>query len=385
MNLVNKAYKTLLRFKPVHNLKPSGQVRMLCWCSDFTHVREQLPVSGKFTAGTVCFVSNKKEIVDYISRHSQHPAYYLNFHGSSISNTLARLFGKLFPNMAYALIGNDARDDDRTIARAIHRLHVQYGVITHGLNYLSHELSRNKANQFFVWSEEEAQRFISQGIAKSRIVTSGSPYFFSLFESHIQAPEDWMAGFRKLYAHNNKLTLLCLSGPGHLSTESQHIQLLQQLNDTAAEHNIRISANLHRKDKTKYYEGLSHIQVIADTDKTAHVSKLVPILSCADVVISGASTSVIEAMCMQKPVLFYDVNPRSYGVPYAQQGYVYTVQQPEALGKALQALLHNENTRANWLKRQQEFLNEYILHATDNLNPAARIHQFISTHILHDS
>lgn len=385
MNLINKAYKTLLRFKPVHTIKPSEQVQALCWSSDFTHVREQLPVAALFAPGTLCFISNKKEIVSYLSTHSKHPCYYLNFHGTAISKTLARLFSSMFPRLGYALIGNDAREDDKAVANAIHTLKLQYGVITHGLNYLSTELHRNKANQFFVWSDEEQQRFIEQGIDKSRIITSGSPYFYGLYSGAQQAPGDWVKHFKNKYTYRQYLPLLCLSGPGHLSTEAQHIQLLQQLNNTAATFNIRLSANLHRKDKASYYEGLSHIQVVADADKTNHVSKLVPVLNCSDVVISGASTSVIEAMCMQKPVLFYDVNPKSYGVPYAKDAYVYVVHEAAELGNALNALLTQETVRYKWLNRQQQFLNQYILHATDKIHPAARIHQFISTHILHDS
>ncbi len=383
MNLINKVYRLFLSYFPTHSLKHDSQVKIVFWCSDLTHVREQIHVAKNFDASEICFVSNKKDIIEFIHRNYSLKVFHLNFNESISHKKLSKLISSFLPNLQYAIIGNDFRNDDALIGAAIHHLGIKYGVITHGLNFLHTSLSKTKANHYFVWSAEEKKRFEEQGVSANSIVVSGSPYFFYLSTGNLNIPDDWKNTFTKKYAFKNHLTTVCLSGPGGLNTKEQHTEQLSKINQIAGSLGLTFCANLHRKDRADFYTNLEHIHVIESADKFDFISKLVPILSCSEVVISGASTSVIEAMCLNVPVIFFDTNKHAYNIPYAKENYVAVAHHLSELEMLLKRIYTDINYRNSLVERQQQFLKEYII--TEKKSPAQVIVQYVKEAINNDS
>jgi CDP-glycerol glycerophosphotransferase (TagB/SpsB family) len=180
--------------------------------------------------------------------------------------------------------------------------------------------------------------------------------------------------------NSNKTTLLiAISGPGGTNTREEFNEIINGLNTIASEQKEThfILNKLHRKDKKSNYLGKQFLNIVDDDMIPEHISKLVPLLCNVDIVISGASTSVIEAMYLQKPVIIFDKNPKTKSLPFVEEGAVLFCTETEMLKQHISSL-NNSGYLKECIARQNQFINEHFNITTD---PAKIIAQQISTRL----
>jgi hypothetical protein len=366
--VINFFYRQYLSHKPIVQLDALSSAKVVAWCSDYTHLREQLPVLQKIAqTHPVGFITNKKDIYTYITTHTSIPAGILKF-SKTETPKLINVFKSALSAVRYILIGNDLRKDDRSIMITAQQLNIAHGVITHGLNYLNQSLYESVSQTLFVWAKEEKNRMVGQGIKPERIIVSGSPYFESLRSTTALHTDfnKWKARFTKRYNSANKQAILvAVSGPGNMYTMTDHHQSIISLEHAAEQLDSThcFWVKLHRKDKPEYYNEAVHLIVVANEHILPHISSLVPLIELASIVISGASTAVIEAMILQKPVIIFDHHPFSKQLPFVNEQAVAASDDVHAVMEQIK-LLQQSDYLHDYLDRQNRFLRTHLFEQT---------------------
>jgi hypothetical protein len=83
------------------------------------------------------------------------------------------------------------------------------------------------------------------------------------------------------------------------------------------------------------------------------------ILGMADLLISVRSTTVMEAMCLKKPVLLVDYYKTAV-FPYVQLGAVHPLNEVSELDEGISACLYDRKMRRSLTQGQKKFLKEYL-------------------------
>jgi predicted glycosyltransferase len=107
--------------------------------------------------------------------------------------------------------------------------------------------------------------------------------------------------------HHTYSIFVALSGPGHNTTKSGHIETLKQLNAIiAAFPDFAFYIKLHSKDNKAYYHQIAKHSHVYFTDDLQSKPDALHILSKSDMLITGASTVALDALQMGIPVVSID-------------------------------------------------------------------------------
>jgi hypothetical protein len=375
--VINFIYRQLMNFKPIQDLEGLSDVEIIGWVSDFTHLREQLPVfEALSTKHRIAFITNKNDLKEYIINHTNFKVGTLKFRNNNIAQ-VEIILKKHIPKIKYALVGNDLRAVDATVGKALHKLKTPYGVITHGINYLNFHLNDSIADNLFVWTHEEKNRMMKQGVPSEKICISGSPYFSQLMKNdgYVELTDQISPAINS----NKTKLLIAISGAGNLYSKIEHFETIESLNESAIEleeSHIFIT-KLHRKDNLEFYENKFGLHIINENTLTSCISKIVPILRKSNIVITGASTTVIEAMLLQKPVIIFDKNPKTKLLPFVTNQTVLFCNNIDMLKRHILNL--NESVYLKeCIDKQNTFINE---HFNVTINPTKTIAQEIIKHL----
>ena len=90
-----------------------------------------------------------------------------------------------------------------------------------------------------------------------------------------------------------------------------------------------------------------------------HYSTAKALFVC-DLMITSSSTTAMEAMALDKPVITINLEGKTEYYPYAKSGAAIGVFNPEYLLPTIEDVLQNENLRRKLAKRRQKFLSEHI-------------------------
>ena len=114
-------------------------------------------------------------------------------------------------------------------------------------------------------------------------------------------------------------------------------------------HRKYLEANAHQKDRVRLVQNNSAYEVI----------------NAADLVITMQSTTGLEAILLNKPLIMINITGREDWVNYASSGAAYRVASKEELAVAIKELLTNNETAAHYEKMRLEYLkrNLSFIHA----------------------
>jgi len=354
--IVNKLYNWFLNISPIAQLKEIKNCDIIIWASDLTHLREQIHViqflEDYFRVG---LISNKKTIRNYIKNNTNHSVGFLLF-GKNTLYSIDKILLKKNKELKYALIGNDLRQDDNEIAKALINHKIPYGVISHGL--IPDIITKSKANHFFVWSRLDKDKLIKLGIEQSRIIITGSPYLNTLNKETVSIKN---LNLDATLQSDKIKVLVALSGPGDQYSELEHITMLENINKLAfnlKETHIFFS-KLHKKDNPKYYYDKPHLHVIPENEIPANISRLVPLLKKIDIIITGASASIIEGIFLHKTVIIYDPYHKTQQLPFVNGNYVTCCESISQVLKVIE-VLKDENYKRKIINKQTEFIEQFF-------------------------
>jgi len=208
-----------------------------------------------------------------------------------------------------------------------------------------------KFDYFYLFGEKDKKNLIKNGIDTSKLIVSGSPKI------------DIFLKTEKFKLNNNNRTILvALSGSGHSITEQHHIKILEALYKVALKLiNIEFKFKLHKKDKFDYYKklnSLSNVSIFGYENKSVS-SNIYDWILEADMLITGASTTALDAMLMKCPVITIDLLGHLKNVEFIKQNVSLHSTNVNELLYNINVILENEKTLKNHLITIERFIKGY--------------------------
>jgi len=284
---------------------------------------------------------------------------YLPLAAEAIANARAAL-AAFRPKVL--VVGNDLTAEGRAGCRVAAAEGVPSAAFMHG-SISGDRLQRyHIADLIGVYAPAHRQVLVQHGLDARRIAVCGAPYLDShprqTGEVHPQLQAQ--LGLR----NGTPWVLVATSGPGNRISHEHHRQVIQQIKALA--HAIRpvpLVVKLHRKDRAEYYrealEGHSHDKLIVVAEDTAGFPRnIFDWLQGCSLVLTGASTTAVEAMLMNVPVVTMDFCDEIHDVDFIDAGATLHVTTREGLLQAVRGLLGEPTPPAELNTRAQAYLTE---------------------------
>jgi UDP-N-acetylglucosamine 2-epimerase len=193
-------------------------------------------------------------------------------------------------------------------------------------------------------------------LTNTKFLVSGAPYL-----------ENFVVNKNLSKVFNQKVLIL-LSGPGHSYKLNHHKEILTsliRLSDLHTEINFVLKA--HPKDAfSKNIVENSRIKFLSNEELKAAKKNILELITDFDLIISGASTSVIEAIALGKKVITIDYEKAYSEADFIQDGLT------NHLTSENQLLNYFENLQSNLgsTKENANDISEYFQQNTLGLKPS---------------
>jgi len=207
-----------------------------------------------------------------------------------------------------------------------------------------------ECSKIAVMGEFAKNLLVSEGIDPKKIVITGQPRFDDIVEKK-KKMNNKRLGTRKRVVVTTEPFVETM-----LWTEKQRENFILTIVNTL-DTDTELVIKLHPVEKLEDYkqilEGLQYrATVCRDTD-------LYELLSVADLVISVASTTALESIMLDKPVIIIDLfNTFEYS-PYVQYGVAIGVYKEENILPAVRNVLYNDHARKKLAEARKKFVYEH--------------------------
>lgn len=216
-----------------------------------------------------------------------------------------------YSKVQFSLTYNDLSLTGRIITELFNQNKISTLYCMHGL--LSDELIEtfHNCNKYLIFGDYTRPILQKKGIEDKDIFTIGAPYLeYTLNQKELAG----IASLREKYS-TKKIALVLLSGRGHTTSKEHHEAIIALLEKTIQQtsNDYHFIFKLHRKDQVAYYN-----RILSNPNTANHISifpynyfngidSIFDWIKISNVVITGASTSALESMYLNKPVITIDL------------------------------------------------------------------------------
>lgn len=265
----------------------------------------------------------------------------------------------------FAYVFNDILFTGRVIIDICNNNGIKTYYLMHGL--LSDEFIENLhiCNNFLVFGDYTRDILVKkEDITNDKIITLGAPYLREQLklEQKVFFKEEVINSLPK----KKKIALVLLSGPGHSTSEKHHKCILKTLKSVLEDKqkDYYFVFKLHWKDSINYYNAILNDSKIKMCSKVYRFDvfhgkeTIFDWIKIADLIITGASSTALEAMYMGKPVITVDIKGEfDYQTEFIQQGATYHCKTKEDLYETLDNLLDGDFSISS---KAREVVNLYF-------------------------
>lgn len=214
----------------------------------------------------------------------------------------------------FSYIFNDLTFTGRAIAELSSKKGIKSFYIMHGL--LSDEFIENLhiCDNYLVFGDYVRNILsVKEGIQNQQVYTIGAPYLSYYLQ--LQEPEIFNVEVKNKVPQGKKVALVLLSGPGHSVSPQHHRSIIETIKETIKEKSdsFYFIFKLHPKDSINNFSSLFEDDTLSrnfglyEFNKLGNKETIFDWLKIADVVITGASTTALEGMYMNKPIVTLDL------------------------------------------------------------------------------
>lgn len=250
----------------------------------------------------------------------------------------------------------------RSICRLFEIHNVPSMIIQHGM--VSKDMSGFgvmpiEARKQAVWGKASLDWHLERGNGLQEI--TGNPSFDQILE--FKKDFDGIKICQKLGLDVNKNTILITTGR-FAGIESKYTIELEEkfirgvFKSLKSFKSEQIIIKLHPAYQNKYKEIILDIAEEENISITIATNNLWDLLMISDVLITSTSTTGLEAMLFEKPVIIFDSEFQEDSVGYVSSGAAIGVSSQEGLITAINNCLHNENSLKNFRDARKKFIYE---------------------------
>lgn len=359
------------------------------------HLDQMIPIARQLTDSgySVLFLVNKINLIRILAHHA-YPIYWLHepsfsffsrykapnrvLNGVSAEyvQTMWPEWGKKinFYSNAYdhiihsvtpkiICVGYDITFEGRLACRffsskGIPTVCIQHGDMSGMLN------SEHIADEFFVYGEAIQQQLSRRNTeGRTKFVVTGAPYLDELELPGITHPKviPTLLGCPE----NKPYVLVAFSGPGNNTSLEHHKKLIEAvytLNKEIPE--LTLIVKLHPKDRMEHYEEVGqrfpeHTVRVIRNIKGQQLT-IFDWLSGCGALLTGASTTAMEALLCGIPVITLDLQQEYNGISFIDRGATVHVTDASALSNEIKKLVYNAAYREDSLKKATPFVEDYF-------------------------
>jgi|GEM_PF-4957397 len=270
------------------------------------------------------------------------------------ATSLINIISKRSPRML--LIGNPLTMEGQIAVRIGQQLDIPSVALEHGtIRADDPTLKRCLVDKFFVWGEPSKRNLMSGGFSEDRIELVGAPRTDSLLKS-----------FQSTSSNAEKYILVATSGPGNQVSEEEHRRFIRVLRQSVIDTpEIKWVTKLHRKDKPAYYTEAGELPenlTVIEADYAKQGADIFHYLRNASALLTVVSTSALDAMLVNVPVITADIREKSSQqkrpIEFIQNKCTYAIEGSADLTHAVERLSQDtldatiEENAARYINRQ---------------------------------
>jgi glycosyltransferase involved in cell wall biosynthesis len=258
------------------------------------------------------------------------------------------------------VVGNDLTLEGNVGCRVAAQSGVATAVFMHGTITGIPMQASHPADRIFVYGDIHRQELLDRGIEAGRIVVCGDP---NLDGRARQTGKIHPALKARLGLRDGAPWILVVtSGPGHRISHKHHETLITNLLGLArAIPQVPLVIKLHRKDRLAYYQSLLKASSglplhVVPHGAAGYPSDIFDWLQGCGMILTGASTTAIEAMAMDIPVITMDYCGELYRIDFIDAGATIHVTDASGLVAAVKQVLATGRSPKDVQTRVEEFL-----------------------------
>ncbi len=196
----------------------------------------------------------------------------------------------------------------------------------------------------------------------TNIFVSGAPYLDQRTGNF--NPESVSIPGLLLMPANRDYVLVAFSGPGNSTSKMHHVHQVKAVQHIVENFpNLNVIIKLHPKDNPSNYRAIgnkySNARIIKHHQRGLPLSILDWLSGCS-VLITGASTTALEAMSLDVPVLSLDIMQEYCDTPFIRDGAVTKIKNSEELVIAIERLQKELAYKSEMLMRQRPYIADYF-------------------------
>jgi hypothetical protein len=191
-------------------------------------------------------------------------------------------------------IGNYFTQTGNIVSHLCKKDNISVHCLMHG-QQMTDYLDFTFIDNYYLFGQRDKNNFTRKGIPSNKLFVSGSPFL----DTH---------DVLNIKNNNSNIVLICFSGPGHSITLEHHIMSINLIFKLAKYYDdLQFIIKLHRKDKLKYYVSLNKLMNVSFIEYNNNSKSIYEFISKSKLVITGASSSALDSMVLNVPVITLDL------------------------------------------------------------------------------
>ena len=244
-------------------------------------------------------------------------------------------------------------------------LSVQMAIITPNsreYNYTKNEIHDILLPDIIAVTGEYYKNLLTKQSAypEHKVVVVGQPRYDLLSRVSIHHKGIQEKFSRRNNINTNKKIILVTTFPVSMESPPSHRDLLigALIRSKVKLPNVQFVIKPHPREDERYYNAVikKNNEIFYCLNKWSYIYEA---LFTCDLLVTYSSTTALEAMVMDKPVVIVDLTNGSEGVPYVQSGAAIGVYKEEDLVPAINEALYNEEVRKELAKARKKFVYDH--------------------------
>lgn len=238
-------------------------------------------------------------------------------------------------------------------------------------SYYVNYVGGSKCSKIAVWGNFSREYFLKTGTSPEKIIVTGQPRFDKILITNWQ--KETSSFFKKYSLNEDYRYIIFLSQPIEefgLSTIKQKEEAIVKTIHSIQSINRNYNSNFHLIIKLHRGENLLKIKNLVsktDTNKECEVLQdvdLYPLLFKSELAITFLSTTGLEALLFDKPLITLNFTSYPENFDYAKKGVAIGISNLQDLKSAIVEAIFNNQTKKRLSKLRKEYLLNHI-HALD--------------------
>jgi len=255
-------------------------------------------------------------------------------------------------------------------------------------SFYVHYIGGSKCSKIAVWGNSSREYFLKAGVPSEKIIITGQPRFDQIFTTNWQKET---SSFLKKYSLNeNYRYVIFLSQPiekfGLSTTKKKEEAIIETIHSIQYinrnyNSNFHLIIKLHREDNFLKIKNLVSRIDINKECKVLQDVNLYPLLFKGELAITFFSTSGLEALLFEKPLITLNFSGCPDNFDYSKKGVAIGVSNPQNLKLAIaKALFNNEAQKRLSRLRKRYLLNQvYALDGKSTMRVVKLIKKMLLT------